>query len=240
MKLMFLGCGEAFDRIHSVSMLVDEKILLECGPHTLRQLMKEGIDIRKIDLIFLSHLHADHSAGIPFLLLASAEEGRSRELRIIGPEGTKDFVNRSLHMAYRKSLENLPFEVNVEEIGDRNLSMEILGYRFHFGRTKHSVPCYSISIEKHKKKITYTGDGEPTKETFLIAKGSHILISEAYGEGFEMHSSPYKAAELAKASGSKLLILVHIHRKCLFEEVEKATSIFSPILLPREFETVII
>lgn len=239
MKVMFLGSGEAFDRIHNVSILINNEILLECGPHTLKQLMKSDVDIKEIKIIYLSHFHADHSIGVPSFLLASAEEGRSEKLTIIGPKGIKDYLVDALWITYRKKLEDIPFKVVLREI-EKNPSLELLGYRFSFGQTKHSMPCYSLSIEKDKRKITYTGDGEHTKETFSIAKGSHLLISEAYGERFKMHSSPCKAAELARATKSKLLALVHTHRKCPFEEIKIATSIFSPILLPQEFDIIIL
>jgi ribonuclease BN (tRNA processing enzyme) len=64
------------------------------------------------------------------------------------------------------------------------------------------------------------------------------LISEAYGIG-ENHSSIITAAKLAKDSNSKLLALVHIFRKInIDKEMEMARKIFTPIIIPKEFDVV--
>jgi ribonuclease BN (tRNA processing enzyme) len=53
MKVIFLGTGEAFGERANTSILVDDGILLDCGPHTVTQLMKMRFDLRKIELIYL-------------------------------------------------------------------------------------------------------------------------------------------------------------------------------------------
>jgi ribonuclease BN (tRNA processing enzyme) len=65
--ITFLGVGEAFGQFANTSILVDGKILLECGPHTLLQLRKQQQDLKEIELVFLSHFHGDHTLGLPAL-----------------------------------------------------------------------------------------------------------------------------------------------------------------------------
>jgi len=57
--LTFLGVGEAFGQFANTSILVDGKLLLDCGPHTLLQLRKQQQDLKEIELVFLSHFHGD-------------------------------------------------------------------------------------------------------------------------------------------------------------------------------------
>jgi len=146
-------------------------------------------------MIYLSHFHADHSFGLPAFLLASGEEKRKEDLLIVGPKGLRNYVENILDISYNKKLKDIPFGIIIKEI-DNKSSFKKLGYLFSFKRTNHSVPCYSISIEKDKK-FTYTGDGETNIETISLAKKSDILVSEAYGEEF------YKALKLVLKEGNR-------------------------------------
>lgn len=233
MKVVFLGTGEAFGRRENTSMLINDEILLECGFHTLKQLMKTGkMDIK---IVYLSHFHADHSIGLSSLLLAMNEEGRNEKLVILAPKGIEDYVKNLLKISYGKDIEDLNYEIEMMEIGIGKINM--LGYEFSFGKTRHSFDCYSVSISKDKK-ISYTGDGSPTKATLNIAKSSDLLVAEAYGM-FENHSSIVKAAKLAREAEAGILALVHIFRKeDVDKEMRKAEKIFTPILIPKEFDEI--
>lgn len=238
MKILFLGTGEAWGKTANVSMLIDDKILLECGPHTVLQFMKMGGNIKRIRMIYLSHLHADHAFGLPAFLLVSTEEGREEDLLVVGPKGISRYLEEILRFSYNKKLTDLSFDVRLKEMSD-TLSFSENGYNFSFQKIPHSFPCYSISITSKNKKLTYTSDGSPTDETAKLAMNSDLLISEAYGREFEKHSSIVKASQLAKKSKSKVLALVHIFRKVdVDKELEEATKIFSPIIIPNEFDTI--
>ena len=234
MKITFLGTGEAFGKKEHTSILINDEILLECGLHTLMQLMK--IKKMGIKVIYISHFHADHALGLPSFLLALNEEGRKERLTIIGPKGMENYVKESLNLSYRKKLENLDYGLEIKEVKNE-MNMRMLDYIFSFGKMKHSFECYSISIARDKK-ISYTGDGEPTIKAMNNMKQSDMPIAEAYGIG-KNHSSIIKAAELAKELGVKLLALVHIFRKVnIDKEMRKAEKIFTPIILPKEFDEI--
>ena len=73
MKIVTLGTGDAFasDGRASTSILLDgtSKILLDCSPQAIQSLRKYNLSPNQIDYIFISHLHGDHSGGLPFFLL---------------------------------------------------------------------------------------------------------------------------------------------------------------------------
>ncbi len=235
MILTFLGVGEAFGQFANTSILVDGKLLLDCGPHTLLQLRKQQQYLKEIELVFLSHFHGDHTLGLPALLLASREENREEELKIFGPSGLREKIEDLLEISYRKSIEDLFFELDTFEVPDLKQGTTHKDYKLEFAQTTHSIECCSIAISKSGKKMTYTSDGAPTEDTVSIASDSDILIAEAYGEGFSGHSSAVKAAELAFRSHSKSLALVHISRnKNGAEELEKAKRRFKNSFLPTD------
>nr|QNO57609.1 ribonuclease Z [Methanosarcinales archaeon ANME-1 ERB7] len=241
MILTFLGVGEAFGQFANTSILVDGKLLLDCGPHTLLQLRKQKQDLKEIELVFLSHFHGDHTLGLPALLLASREEDRVEELKIFGPSGLREKIEDLLEISYRKSIEDLSFELDTFEVPDLKEGTTHKDYKLEFAQTTHSIECCSVAISKSGEKMTYTSDGAPTEDTVSIASDSDILIAEAYGEGFSGHSSAVKAAELAFRSHSKSLALVHISRNTnRAEELEKAKRKFKNSFLPTDSLTVTI
>ena len=89
MKITFLGTGEAFGERANTSILIDDKILLDCGMQTVQQLMKLKFDLSKIEIIWISHHHADHCFGIPAFFCASKEDGRKENIEILGGAGIK-------------------------------------------------------------------------------------------------------------------------------------------------------
>ena len=241
MILTFLGVGEAFGQFANTSILVDGKLLLDCGPHTLLQLRKQQQDLKEIELVFLSHFHGDHTLGLPALLLASREEDREEELKIFGPSGLREKIEDLLEISYRKCIEDLSFELDTFEVPDLKEGTTHKDYKLEFAQTTHSIECCSIAISKNGEKMTYTSDGAPTEDTVSIARDSDLLIAEAYSEGFSGHSSAVKAAELAFRSHSKSLALVHISRnKNGAEELEKAKRRFKNSFLPTDSLTVTI
>ncbi|MHC1635569.1 MAG: MBL fold metallo-hydrolase [Candidatus Methanospirareceae archaeon] len=236
MKIQFLGTGEAFGERANTSILVDDKILLDCGFSTFHQLRRVKIPLEKIRFIFISHFHADHTFSLPALLSALNEEGREENLIMCSLPGIKEYTNNLLRLGYNKSLEDLVFKIEFKEVKPGK-KIQFEDYLLSFAPLFHSLPSMAISIKKSNKKLTYLADGSPTEEAKELAKDSDLLICEAYKEGVDTHSSPFKAADLAKNSNSKRLALVHVYRgeKIDIEEVKK---IFPEIFLPEDLEMV--
>ena len=90
----------------SVAVVVnDEAYLVDFGPGIVRRapsLSPEyggdipGLAVEKLNHAFLTHLHSDHSVGLPDLLLTSWVAGRDRPLKLFGPEGTASMAKTLL------------------------------------------------------------------------------------------------------------------------------------------------
>ncbi|NOZ59174.1 MAG: MBL fold metallo-hydrolase [Euryarchaeota archaeon] len=234
MRVTFLGVGEAFGSRANTSLLVNGELLLECGPHTLLQLRRLGVELSRVRLVYISHLHGDHFLGIPALLLAAREDGREEPLTMVGPPELRQVAEELLQLSYRRSLEELPYEVEFVEAGE---SLRLLGYELSFAPTRHSLPALAVSVRR-RRKLTYACDGAPTEELVELALHSDLLVAEAYGGGASTHSSPLQAAQLASRAKVKRLALVHLWRGLAREEVERAREVFEDILLPEDLETV--
>ena len=234
MKITFIGTGEAFGRKANTSILADDKILLDCGMQAVQQLMKLKFSLPKVKLIFLSHFHADHIFGLPAFLCASEEEKRKEVLEILGGPGTREYVEKLLFLAYRKTPGDFNFKINFNEISKINekfQKFEFDNYVFEFAETEHSIPAFAVSItDREGKKVTYTGDGAVTGEVVNLAGNSDLIIAEAYGENIKGHLSVKCAVELSRKARAKKLALVHIQRKekvCV-SEMERIEGVFVP------------
>ena len=95
MQLQFVGCGDAFGsggRFNTCFHLIGRNInvLIDCGATSLVSMNKLAINRNDVNVIFLTHFHADHVGGVPFFLLeANYVVKRDRALTIAGPPSLK-------------------------------------------------------------------------------------------------------------------------------------------------------
>ncbi len=86
MELQFLGTGAGVPAKHrnvtSIALkLLDERNevwLFDCGEGTQMQILRTNIRPRKIEKIFITHLHGDHIFGLPGLLSSRSFQGEIR------------------------------------------------------------------------------------------------------------------------------------------------------------------
>ncbi|MGM0166617.1 ribonuclease Z [Enterococcus sp. AZ135] len=106
MELEFLGTGAGVPAKHrNVSSLalklLDERNaiwLFDCGEGTQMQILRTNIKPRKIEKIFISHLHGDHIFGLPGLLSSRSFQGGEEPIIIYGPVGLENYVRTSLQV----------------------------------------------------------------------------------------------------------------------------------------------
>src|SRR5579875_3583994 len=103
LDLAFLGSGNAFAPGRCWSgFALNGRYLFDAPPTALLSLKRLGADLAAIDTILLSHFHADHFFGLPFLLLEYAYQTRRQsDLTIVGPPGVEEQVERLVELGYR-------------------------------------------------------------------------------------------------------------------------------------------
>ncbi len=117
-------------------------ILIDCGEGTQVAIKEKGWTFKPIDVICITHYHADHISGLPGLLLTMGNAERTEPLTMIGPKGLEKVVT-----ALRTIAPELPFEIKFIEITEPEAVIEMEEYRIKAFRVKHNVTCYGYSIE---------------------------------------------------------------------------------------------
>lgn len=181
-RIHVVGAGNAFysnGQGHSSFLLEDEEeysVLLDAGATSLLGLKKLGFDSKRLDLILITHFHADHLAGIPFLLLDREKVDRHRLLKIAGPPGIHDAMESWMKLAYPGhefliNLDILEIKAGVTSIDTvtieaipMNHRPESLGY---IVKGKNGMSC------------GFSGDASLDENLLKLVSGSHVSIIEA-------------------------------------------------------------
>ena len=123
MHIQFVGSGDAFGsggRFNTCIHVVGggANFLIDCGASSLIAMNRLGIDRNAIDLILLSHYHADHCGGVPFFMLdAQFVSRRTRPLVIAGPAPIKEWFAGLMETAFAGSSRSAKkFEVSLVEL----------------------------------------------------------------------------------------------------------------------------
>ena len=248
MKIKFVGVGEAFDGNHSNTSLFieDAGLLIDCGYSSVQYLWRDGI-YNKINAIFISHFHADHTFGLPALLMRYREEKRDEPLVIVGARGIKKYMHDITELAYAGYIDKLGFELVFKEI-DGDSSVEVGGGVLSFAKASHIDSSLAVRIEFESKSLVYSGDSGYSAEIVELAEHVDILVHEAYAsqmekevKGLTGHSSFLSCGLCAANSGCRRLALVHIGRDsrdiaAIEEEVTKAYK--GALIIPKDGDIV--
>src|SRR5690625_4562521 len=106
MDIQFLGTGAGLPskerNVSSIALSLLQEInhiwLFDCGEATQHQILHTSIKPRKINKIFITHLHGDHIFGLPGLLSSRSFQS-GEELTIYGPAGINEFIQTSLEVS---------------------------------------------------------------------------------------------------------------------------------------------
>lgn len=146
-------------------------LLFDCGEGTQRQMMYYGLNISKIEAIFLSHIHGDHTIGIAGIIRTLALNRREVPLDIYVPAG----YEKSISSLLKFDDVVLDYKINVKPIR-KGIIYKGNGFEVSAFKLKHTVITYGF-VFKEEDKLHFIKDkiqGTGLKGTMfseLLSKG---------------------------------------------------------------------
>ena len=241
-KVTLLGTGAprpAMNRF-GPSILVEagkEKLVFDCGRGATQRLYQLKIPFTDITGLFLTHLHSDHTVGIPDLWLTGWVLERVTPLPVWGPSGTTAMMKhlRGAYAAdihFRRDVDTkLPgagVEVIAKDIGE-GVVYESGGVKVTAFLVNHAEikPALGYRVDFGGHSVTLSGDTRPSDNLIRFAQGTDVLIHEVIlPEAFatltssdspgqrkkiiEHHTTPEQAGEIFSRVKPKLAIYSHI------------------------------
>lgn len=219
-KVTTLGTGDAFasgGRGHS-GILVQghgSTLLIDPGPANLTAIKRFGIDIAAIDAVLLTHLHGDHMAGLPFLLLDyQFGSRRRRPLIIAGPKPLAARLECLTTACYRElSRPKLRFRLRYQSLGagQRRRLRTATITALPMAHTQ-SAPCLGYRIQLGNKLVAFTGDTAWCDSIIRLADGADLFLTEctSYHPVAGGHLDYFALAKHRTALRAKRIVLVHV------------------------------
>src|SRR5690625_4383960 len=122
--------------------------MFDCGEATQHQILHTSIKPKKLNKIFITHLHGDHIFGLPgFLSSRSFLGGETDPLTIYGPSGIKKYVETSLSI----SKTHLSYPIHYVEINDVGTIFEDDHFIVDVTLLDHNIQSYGYRITEKDK-----------------------------------------------------------------------------------------
>jgi ribonuclease BN (tRNA processing enzyme) len=216
----------------------DTAYLVDCGTGIVRRAAAaaqngvEALDAAKLGMVFVTHLHSDHTLGYPDLIFTPWIMGREKPLEAYGPEGLQA-MTRNILEAWKEDIairtEGLEhgnrtgYHVNVHEIQPgvvyQDGNVKVTAFLVAHGSWKQS---FGYRFDTRDRSIVLSGDTAPTEAVVKACNRCDVLIHEVYSEaGFErrspawqryhshFHTSSQELGRIANQAKPGLLILYH-------------------------------
>ena len=233
----------------------DVPYVVDCGPGVVRRAAAaalngvHGLSVERLRRLFLTHLHSDHTAGLPDFILTPAVLDRDAPLEIYGPPGTKRMTDLILK-AYAEDIHNRlhglepskprGYVVQARDVKPgviyKDANLVVKAFAVNHGSWKYA---FGYRFETSDRTIVISGDTTPTESIIEACSGCDVLIHEVYSTaGFARrppewqryhvgsHTSSNELAGIATRAKPKLLILYHqllwgATKEQLLEEIGK-------------------
>lgn len=220
-------------------VLGGQQIVVDCGLGVSRGLIDQGMQLKDLSLIFITHLHSDHYLELGPLIHTAWTSGLKSPVDVYGPAGLDTYWDGFL--ASMKA----DIDLRIEDEGrpdlrdllrihviDAGVVLERDGLTVSAIRTEHPplIECFALSFKTTKSHVVFSGDTAPIEALEDFARGADLLIHEAMLESalpalmarignstdklmahwLRSHTFAHDAAKTATKAGVKALALSHL------------------------------
>jgi ribonuclease BN (tRNA processing enzyme) len=171
--------------------------VIDAGDGVARRIAKAGFNVRDVGVVFITHHHDDHTAGLGTLMSAAWDNQRTKPINVYGPPRTEELVKAAVQyftisadIRIADGGRSIPIEQlfhghDVEPgvvYQDSNLKVNVIEnihFGFHKGAAAGKHKSYSYRFETPGRVIVFTSDTGPFAGLVEFAKGADLLVAEA-------------------------------------------------------------
>jgi ribonuclease BN (tRNA processing enzyme) len=214
----------------------DAAYLVDAGPGIVRRAAAAAakgitaLSVEKLQTLFITHLHSDHTVGLPDLIFTPWVQGRQEALRVFGPKGTED-MTRYILLAWKKDIDirtqglerrsRLAVQAHDVKPGVvfKDASVTVTAFQNAHGEWDET---FGYKFQTADRTIVVSGDTNPSEALIAACQKCDVLIHEVYSENFvpadmpnwieyrgKYHTTIPQLAEIAARTQPRLLILYH-------------------------------
>lgn len=213
--------------------------VVDAGPGIVRRstaaALRDSIPalrVANLRRVFITHLHSDHTLGLPDVMLTPAVMHRKAPLVVYGPPGTRAMVTHLL-AAYREDIalrvhglehgDSAAYRVIVHEVAPgvvyRDSNVTVTAFRVPHGSWKYA---FGYRFDAGSRSIVISGDTKAGDAVVDVCHGCDVLVHEVYSKkGFDrlstedqryhsaFHTSGIELGDLATRARPRLVVLTH-------------------------------
>jgi ribonuclease Z len=193
LDLVFLGTSGSMPtaRRGLAGMLLrrgGERILVDCGEGTQRQLLRSSVGLVELPEVFVTHFHADHYLGLPGMLKTFALRGREVPLTVYGPPGLGELFG-----SLRRIFGKLTYALELVELRPGDV-LDRSDYRIVVFKVAHGVIANGYALVE-----------SPRPGRFDVEAASGLGVPEGPLYGRLQHGEPVELSDGRRISPEQVL-----------------------------------
>ena len=213
-----------------------ELFLFDAGEGTQVALKKLSLHWKKINKIFISHIHADHVTGLPGLLLLSSQVDRDEPLHIYGPSPLEEYIEAS-----RRILDMyINYEIVIHTITQNETIVDSDEYCIKAFELDHRKQCFGYTLIEKERNGEFNKDkaielgvpmgplwgklqrGEDVCVDGKVIKSSDIVGEKRKGRKFSfITDTTYTEDAASHVFGSDLLLIEGMFEHALVKDAHE-------------------
>ena len=187
MKLCFIGTGHGSATATHMSSVTHlecggRSYLVDCADGADAAMLKKGLSPSALSAIFITHLHLDHTGGLPVVLKRLfKEEGEKINVilpnRAAGPSINQWMTWNGFSRRFDADPDAILYSDSKDGFNDGNV--EVTAFQTEH-LTDPERPSFAYSIKTEGKKLFFTGDlrGDCSDFPLEAAQESDLVVSE--------------------------------------------------------------
>ncbi len=224
----------------------DHALMFDCGRSACTGLARAGVAAESVDRLFLTHLHFDHVTDVPYFVFVGWNNVRDSPLRIHGPTGTRQFVERIVRPPFEQDIASRAghgkdvslLDPAVHDITEEGLVVDERGYRVSCVFTEHAgMPSLAYRVDVGDTRVVITGDGLPSPALTEFCRDADLLVSECSGTAEFLagqpwggwHTNPDALAAMASAANVRRVVIKHLVMEDITGDLEAAERMAADI-----------